>query len=133
MEIPRQQLFLYAAAIVAVALVGARYLKQEGGHAQARAPGPIKVERSSGGFAFVHVTGAVRHPGVYRLPAWARLDLAVKRAGGPARGADIEGVNLAARLEGVAEPGGVCVSSLPRRPELGVRVLDVYQRIAAAR
>ena len=98
MEIPRQQLFLYAAAIVAVALVGARYLKQEGGHAQARAPGPIKVERSSGGFAFVHVTGAVRHPGVYRLPGWARLDLAVKRAGGPAKGADIEGVNLAAKI-----------------------------------
>src|SRR5436190_17005313 len=113
MEIPRQQLFLYAAAIVAVALVGARYLKQEGGHAQARAPGPIKVERSSGGFAFVHVAGAVRHPGVYRLPGWARLDLAVRRAGGAARGADLEGVNLAAKLADVQQvvvprkgPGG---------------------------
>jgi competence protein ComEA len=98
MEIPRQQLLLYAAAIVAVALVGARYLKHEGGHAQARAPGAIRVERSGGGLAFVHVTGAVRHPGVYRLPAWARLDLAVRRAGGPADGADVEGVNLAAKI-----------------------------------
>src|SRR5919197_1475569 len=98
MEIPRQQLFLYAAAVLAVALVRAPYLKQEGGHAQARAPAPIKVQRSGGGGAFVPVTGAVRHPGVYRLPAWARLDLAVRRAGGPARGADLEGVNLAAKV-----------------------------------
>jgi competence protein ComEA len=98
MEIPRQQLFLYVAAIVAIALVGARYLKQGGGHAQARAPGPIKVERSGGGRAFVHVTGAVRHPGVYGLPAWARLDLAVKRAGGAVNGADLDGVNLAAKI-----------------------------------
>ena len=97
-EIPRQQLLLFGLAIVAVALVGARYLKQEGGNAQAHAPAPIKVARSGGGEAFVHVTGAVRRPGVYRLPSWARLDLAVKRAGGPAKGADLEGVNLAAKI-----------------------------------
>jgi competence protein ComEA len=98
MEIPRQQLVLCGLAIVAVALVGARYLKEEGGNAQARPPAPINVAHSGGGRAFVHVTGAVRHPGVYRLPSWARLDLAVKRAGGPAKGADLEGVNLAAKI-----------------------------------
>src|SRR5205823_13110260 len=75
-----------------------RYLKEEGGNAQARPAAPIRVSHSGGGRAFVHVTGAVRHPGVYRLPSWARLDLAVKRAGGPARGADLEGVNLAAKI-----------------------------------
>jgi competence protein ComEA len=98
MEIPRQQLLLYGLAIVAVALVGARYLRQEGDGAQARAPVPIKVARAGGAEAFVHVTGAVRHPGVYRLPSWARLDLAVKRAGGATRAADLEGVNLAAKI-----------------------------------
>jgi competence protein ComEA len=46
----------------------------------------------------VHVTGAVKRPGVYRLPAWARLDLAVMRAGGATRGADLQGVNLAAKI-----------------------------------
>jgi competence protein ComEA len=99
-EIPRQQLFLCALAVVAVALVGARYLKQEGAGtaAAARAPKPVRIQRSGGGRAFVHVTGAVRRPGVYRLPSWARLDLAVKRAGGPAKGADLEGVNLAAKV-----------------------------------
>jgi competence protein ComEA len=99
-EVPRQQLFLCALAIVAVALVGARYLKQEGAGASVavRAAKPVRIQQSGGGRAFVHVTGAVRRPGVYRLPSWARLDLAVKRAGGPVKGADLEGVNLAAKV-----------------------------------
>ena len=98
-EVPRQQLLLCALAVVAVALVGARYLKQEGaGSAPARAPAAVHVQRSGGGRAVVHVTGAVRRPGVYRIPSWARLDLAVKRAGGPAPDANLEGVNLAAKV-----------------------------------
>ena len=46
----------------------------------------------------MYVTGAVRHPGVYRLPGWARLDLALRRAGGATRGADLQAVNLAAKV-----------------------------------
>jgi competence protein ComEA len=99
-EVPRQHLFLCALAVVAVALIGARYLKQEGGggSAAARPHAPVRVRESGGGQAFVHVTGAVRRPGVYRVPAWARLDFAVKRAGGAAAGANLEGVNLAAKI-----------------------------------
>jgi competence protein ComEA len=99
-EVPRQHLVLCGLAIVAVALIGARYLKQDGtgGSAVARAPAPVRVRDSGGGSAFVHVTGAVRRPGVYKLPSWARLDLAVKRAGGPVAGADLQGVNLAAKI-----------------------------------
>jgi len=99
-DVPRHQLLLCGLAIVAVALIGARYLKEEGngsGPATAR-PAAVRLERSGGSRAFVHVTGAVRRPGVYRLPSWARLDLAVKRAGGPAKGADLDGVNLAAKV-----------------------------------
>src|SRR2546422_518580 len=99
-EVPRQHLVLCALAIVAVALIGARYLQENGNGApaSARAPAPVRVRDAGGGAAFVHVTGAVRRPGVYRLPSWARLDLAVKRAGGPAAGADLQGVNLAAKI-----------------------------------
>jgi competence protein ComEA len=98
---PRHQLVLCGLGILAVALAGARYLKQEGtGQAgpAAAAHAPVKIARATGGRAFVHVTGAVRRPGVYALPSWARLDLAVKRAGGPAKGADLQGVNLAAKV-----------------------------------
>src|SRR4051794_6013850 len=98
---PRHQLVLCGLGIVAVALAGGRYLKQDGGAPAGSAPAahaPVRIERSGSGRAVVHVTGAVRRPGVYRIPAWARLDLAVRRAGGAARGADLQGVNLAAKV-----------------------------------
>ena len=49
-EVPRQHLVLCALAIVAVALIGARYLKQDGagGSAAARAPAPVRIRERSG-------------------------------------------------------------------------------------
>jgi competence protein ComEA len=46
----------------------------------------------------IHVAGAVRKPGVYSLPAWARVTDAVKKAGGAAPNADLDAINLADRL-----------------------------------
>ena len=43
----------------------------------------------------IHVAGAVRKPGVYSLPSWARVMDAVKKAGGAAPGADLDAINLA--------------------------------------
>jgi competence protein ComEA len=99
-EISRQQLVVYAAAALAVVLIGARYLRQqEGARPPPGPPAPVKVTRGgAAGAAFVHVTGAVRRPGVYRLPPWARLDAAIRRAGGATRRADLNGVNLAAKV-----------------------------------
>jgi competence protein ComEA len=47
---------------------------------------------------FVHVVGAVRSPGLFRLQDGARVADAVARAGGPTRRADLSAVNLAAPL-----------------------------------
>jgi len=47
----------------------------------------------------VHVAGAVRKPGVYTLPSWARVNDAVKKAGGATPRADLDAINLADHLK----------------------------------
>ena len=61
-----------------------------GGGGVSAGPAPSRV--------VVDVVGAVRRPGVYRLPAGSRVQLAVARAGGLAPRADLAAVNLAAPL-----------------------------------
>lgn len=46
----------------------------------------------------VYVAGAVRHPGLYTLPANARVNDAVQRAGGMSATADPSSINLAERI-----------------------------------
>ena len=47
----------------------------------------------------VHVAGAVKRPGVYRLRLKARNDDAVKAAGGATPSANLDAINLAAKVE----------------------------------
>ena len=46
-----------------------------------------------------HAAGAVTHPGVYRLPAGARVKDLLDAAGGPTADAEIDALNLAAPLD----------------------------------
>jgi competence protein ComEA len=64
--------------------------------AGAPAPGSPSSPR---GRIYVHVAGAVRRPGLLRLADGARVAEALERAGGPGPRADLDGVNLAARVE----------------------------------
>ena len=73
-------------------------VRVDGGAAAARS-GARDAGGNGGGEVFVHVAGRVRRPGLYRLPAASRVAVALERAGGPAPGADLSAVNLAARIE----------------------------------
>src|SRR5436309_16059335 len=84
-------------------------------------PPPVRVAapagRATATTLFVDVVGAVRRPGLYRLKDGSRVADAVARAGGPTPKAQIELLNLAARIadgeqivvprRGLANPGAV--------------------------
>ena len=74
-----------------------------------------------GSTVLVHVVGQVRHPGVVRLDAGARLGDALRKAGGATRRADLAAVNLArAVVDGeqvfVPAPGETPPAAAPAPP-----------------
>jgi competence protein ComEA len=77
-------------------------------------PEPIGPASASATSIVVAVQGRVRHPGLVRLPAGARVQDAIEAAGGAVPGTDLSFVNLARRLVdgellviGVTPPPGV--------------------------
>lgn len=106
-ELSRIQVAVVGAIAVALLFVGARAVREESGaegtstswdySSSEEDESSFSVE-GSGGDVVVDVTGAVRKPGVYRLPGGGRVDDAVKRAGGATGQAELDSLNLAARL-----------------------------------
>src|SRR4051812_42521359 len=99
---PRSVLAYVAAAVVLVFLA-TRVLGSSGGAATPAValdgprPGPA-AQRDSRARIWVHVAGAVRRPGLYRLASDARAGTAVEAAGGLTRRADLRAINLAATV-----------------------------------
>jgi competence protein ComEA len=95
---PSRRRALAGAALLAVVLVlAARYVAQSGAPAASRPPERVTLARAPAApELLVHVVGAVRRPGLYRLKEGARVADALERAGGPAAKADLALVNLAA-------------------------------------
>jgi len=130
-ELSRTQVVVYGAIAVALLLVGARAIRAEDGGGEAFGSGSGAGSSAIGGEAeagfsldgeagdvVVDVAGAVREPGVYRLPAGSRVEDAVQRAGGPTSRAQLEAVNRAARLADGQQvvvperlPGGVAATA----------------------
>ncbi|MEA3077628.1 MAG: competence protein ComEA [Actinomycetota bacterium] len=93
----------------------------------------------------VHVAGAVVRPGVYKLAPAARVADALDAAGGPAADADVDAVNLAAKVEDgdrvfvprkgespalVMPPGGSNAGSGSAGPGSAAAVVDLNRATA---
>src|SRR5688500_17653567 len=124
---PRQLALCGLALLVLVVLAVLYSGRGEGAAASPSGEGvPALSVKSAdaGGALVVHVAGAVRAPGVYRLRAGARGGDAVRRAGGARRRADLSAVNLAAEVQDGrqvlvpmrAPGGGALVAGGPSTP-----------------
>lgn len=113
MQLSRRQIIAYVAIALVVVALGVRYVvlpRQAGSSAQAVVLAPVSqsaspVAAAPAGSAsspapdlVVYVCGAVRAPGVVRLPAGARVTDALELAGGPTAKAELAAVNLAATV-----------------------------------
>jgi competence protein ComEA len=79
-----------------------------------------RAAASSAAAVVVDVAGKVRRPGLYRLPGGARIDDAVRAAGGALAGVDLTSLNLAAKvvdgqqiLVGLPASSGAPIGSVP--------------------
>jgi competence protein ComEA len=93
----RQALLLAAVALVLLAVAG-RTLARAGAAAERPAQALVAESPAAAPKLVVHVAGAVRRPGLYRLDEGKRVADAVARAGGATAPADTSAINLAAPL-----------------------------------
>ncbi len=132
-ELSRSQIAVYGALAVALLLIGARAISGQGGGTAGTAFGSstagshgFSVSKDGGTDVVIDVAGAVRSPGVYRLPAGSRVTDAVQRAGGETGHALLEQINLAARLADGQQvvvperaPGTTAAASSAATPDAG--------------
>jgi competence protein ComEA len=101
LPITRRQAITVALALAVVLLLAARWLGQaraEGSAGRSAAPVRVRAAPATPPKVVVHVAGAVRRPGLYRLTDGKRVADALARAGGTTRHAVVEALNLAAPL-----------------------------------
>ncbi|MGH3093896.1 MAG: helix-hairpin-helix domain-containing protein [Gaiellaceae bacterium] len=94
--ISRRRALAYALVLLAVLALAGSYALRRDPPAQRPLPAAaLAAEPAPARKLVVHVVGAVREPGLYRLREGSRVDDAIQRAGGPKPKAALELVNLA--------------------------------------
>jgi len=97
LPVSRRRALVLAAAALVLLVVAGRTLADAG--TATSQPAPLVPERAAAAPKLVvHVAGAVRRPGLYRLAEGKRVADAVARAGGATAPADTAAINLAAPL-----------------------------------
>ena len=97
LPVSRRRALVLAAAALALLAVAGRTLAGAGA-ASEQPPQALVAEPAAAPKLVVHVAGAVRRPGLYRLDEGKRVADAVARAGGATAPADTAAINLAAPL-----------------------------------
>ena len=98
LPVSRRQALVLAAAALALLVVAGRTLAGAGAASEQPAQPLVAESPAVVPRLVVHVAGAVRRPGLYRLAEGKRVADAVARAGGATAPADTAAINLAAPL-----------------------------------
>ena len=145
--VSRPQLVAYAFAAIVVLALGVRFMQGQAHSAAAPAPAgasaaapasaAVRIEPRRAAVALIHVAGAVRSPGVYRLREGERVQDAIRRAGGPRPGADLNAINLAAKVadgqqvvvprRGAAAAVGAAAPGGPGQPPVSLNTATAEQ------
>lgn len=134
----RLQLSVGAAVVVGLVVlsgaVGLGLLKGQAAPTESVAVTADADEAAASGELYVHVLGAVEHPGLYVLDLDSRMVDAVAAAGGTTDDADLAGINLARTLEdgeqiivpvtGVADGGTDAVTAPPADDRIDLNTAD---------
>lgn len=95
-QISRGRAVAYIAVLLAgLTLAGRFAFSSQGGREPILQPAVVRAEPAPVRKLLVHVVGAVRAPGLYRLDEGSRIDDAITAAGGPRPKAALDLVNLA--------------------------------------
>ena len=98
LPVSRRRALLVAAAALVLLVVAGRTLAGAGTATSQPAAALVPERAAAAPKLVVHVAGAVRRPGLYRLAEGKRVADAVARAGGATAPADTAAINLAAPL-----------------------------------